>query len=488
MYQMKKIILASVMTVFTTGVYAQGALDAQLKDAQCKTATDNIAKAEKATQDAKKTLKSATWVKLAESQLEMAIECGKDSTASEKAYNTYLKALEVDKAAGGKGVKDIETAMSGSASRLYTSLMQQGAGYYNLKNFGKALNLFKLASTTSPKDTMATLYAGIVAQQAQSMDDAKTYFSKFIDQGGKDVAVFYGLSELYRNDKENAKAVEILKKGIAANPKDKDLQSSLINAYLGGGMMNEAIDMMKQRVASTPNTPENAKNLAEDFKNLGTLYENGAGEYEKKIRPLEGDITHAAREKVDAEKELANVEGKKSAQEEELKRLTDRLKKEPKNAASIKGSIASVNQMIASAGAEVEAAKQKIAKATEAAQSNSKNEAELKDLRAKEAELKDLAIANYKKALEIDPSNFDASYNLGVYYFNSAVVAKGAVDRMDMKTYNEKGKAVEEQVCGTFNQAKAYFDKCKSLKADDQDTNANLDNLKGVLEQCAKRK
>ncbi|MFN3489237.1 MAG: tetratricopeptide repeat protein [Emticicia sp.] len=485
---MKKIILASVMTVFTTGVYAQGAIDAQLKDAQCKTSTDNIAKAEKATQDAKKALKSATWVKLAESQLDMAIDCGKDSTASEKAYNTYLKALEVDKAAGGKGVKDIETAMSGSTSRLYTSLMQQGAGYYNLKNYSKALNLFKLASNTSPKDTMATLYAGIVAQQAQMMDDAKINFGKFIDQGGKDVAVFYGLSELYRNDKEHAKAIEILKKGITANPKDKDLQSSLINAYLGGGMMNEAIDMMKQRVASTPNTPENAKNLAEDFKNLGTLYENGAGEFEKKIRPLESEVSQVAKDKAEADRDLANVEGKKTAQEEELKRLTDRLKREPKNAASIKGSIASVNQMIASANSEVEAAKQKIAKATQTAQNSSKNEAELKDLRAKEAELKDLAVVNYKKALEIDPANFDANYNLGVYYFNSAVVAKGAVDRMDMKTYNEKGKAIEEQVCGTFNQAKAYFDKCKSLKADDQDTNANLDNLKGVLEQCAKRK
>ena len=144
---MKKIILASVMTVFTTGVYAQAAIDAQLKDALCKTATDNIAKAEKATQDSKKSVKSATWVKLAEALIEMASDCARDSSASEKAYNTYLKALEVDKAAGGKGVKDIETAMTGSTSRLYTSLMQQGAGYYNLKNYSKALNLFKLAST-----------------------------------------------------------------------------------------------------------------------------------------------------------------------------------------------------------------------------------------------------------------------------------------------------------------------------------------------------
>jgi hypothetical protein len=173
---MKKIILASVMTVFTIGVFAQNAaLDAQLKDAICKTAAEEITKAEKATLDAKKTLKSATWVKLAEAQLEMAISCGKDSLASQKAYNTYKKALEVE--AGGKGTKDIDAALTGT--KLYTGLMQQGAGFYNLKNYKNALNLFKLATAVNVKDTTSSLYAGIVAQQAKEFGDAKTFFNKF---------------------------------------------------------------------------------------------------------------------------------------------------------------------------------------------------------------------------------------------------------------------------------------------------------------------
>jgi tetratricopeptide (TPR) repeat protein len=427
-------------------------------------------------------------VKLADAYLEMASVCGKDSLASEKAYNTYKKAIEIDKAAGGKGVKDIETATSGTSSKLYTSLMQQGAGFYNLKNFKNALNLFKLASSTSPKDTTASLYAGIVAQQGQNFEEAKAFFGKFIDQGGKDIAVFYGLSELYKNDKEIQKAVDILKKGIQVNPKDKDLQSSLINAYLSGGMMNEAIEMMKQLIANTPNTPESSKNLAENIKNLGTLYENGAEEYARKIRPIESEMTRTLKDKAEYEKDLSGAEQRKSAQEEELKRLGDRLKKEPKSATSIKSSIASVNQMIATANTEIDVYKQKIAKINTSIQENSTKEAELVTLKAKETELKDLAVSNYKKALEVDPSNFDANYNLGVFYFNSAVVIKGTVDRMDMKTYNEKGKAIEEQVCATFTQSKVYFDKCKSLKADDQDTDANLSNLQGVLEQCSKRK
>jgi tetratricopeptide (TPR) repeat protein len=482
---MKKIILASVMTVFTTGVFAQNvALDAQLKDAQCKTASEEITKAEKATLDAKKTLKSATWVKLADAQLEMANSCGKDSLASHKAYDTYKKALEVE--AGGKGAKDIEAALTGT--KLYTGLMQQGAGFYNLKNFKNALTLFKLASVVNVKDTTASLYAGIVAQQAKELGDAKIYFTKFIEQGGKDVAVFYGLSELYKNDKENAKAVEILKKGIQVNPKDKDLQSSLINAYLSGGMMSEAIDNMKQMIAITPNTPENAKNLAENIKNLGTLYENEAEEYAKKVRPLESEANQNGRDKVETEKDLSAAEQRKVAQEEELKRLNDKLKKDPKTAAATKNNIASVNQMIATANTEIDVYKQKIAKLTAVAQNSSAKETELKNLKAKEAELKELAASNYKKALEIDPNNYDANYNIAVFYFNQAVVVKGTVDKMDMKTYTEKGKAIEEQVCGTFNEAKVYFDKCNALKPDDQDLVGNMESLKGVLEQCAKRK
>ena len=486
---MKKIILASVMTIFTTGVFAQSAaLDAQVKEANCKAAADEIAKAEKATLDAKKTLKSATWVKLAESYQEMASSCGKDSMASEKAYNTYKKALEIDKAAGGKGVKDIETATSGTTSKLYTTLMQQGAGFYNAKNFKSALKLFKLASETSPKDTLSSLYAGIVAQQGQALSDAKAFFTKFIEQGGKDVAVYYGLSELYKADKDNVKAVDVLKKGIAANPKDKDLQSSLINAYLNGGMMSEAIENMKQMIATTPNTPENAKNLAENMKNLGTLYENEAEEYAKKARPLESEVSRGSKDKIEAEKDLAGAEQRKAAQEEELKRLNDKLKKDPKTANATKSSINSVNQMLATANTEIDVYKQKITKLSVSAQDIDKHAADLKTFKEKEAELKELAATNYKKALEVDANNYDANYNIAVFYYNQAVAVKSTVDKMDMKTYNEKGKAIEEQVCGIFNQAKVYFDKCKSLKPEDPDLVNNMVSLQGVLEQCAKRK
>lgn len=261
---MKKTIFVSVLSLVTTGVFAQG-LDNQLRDAQCKSITDEITKGEKASLDAKKGAKSSTWVKLAAAYEDMAINCGKDSLASQKAYNTYKKALEVE--AGGKGTKDIEAALT--SQKIYSALMQQGAGFYNSKNFPDALKLFRLASEVSPKDTTAALYAGIVGQQAQDIDAAKIFFNKFIEQGGKDPAVFYSLSEIYKGEKNTAQAVDVLKKGIAANPNDKDLKGSLVNVQLSSGNSEEAIAELKKLVDGDPTNVNNILNLAILYDNSG---------------------------------------------------------------------------------------------------------------------------------------------------------------------------------------------------------------------------
>ncbi|WP_337040641.1 tetratricopeptide repeat protein [Emticicia sp. 17c] len=274
---MKKTIFLSVLSMFSAGVFAQSALDSQVRDAQCKSAADEIAKGEKASQDAKKGAKSSTWVKLATAYEDMAVNCGKDSMASEKAYNSYKKALEVE--AGGKGAKDIETALK--SQKLYSILMQQGAGYYNSKNFPNALKLFKLASETSPKDTIATLYAGIVAQLAKDNESAKLYFNKFIDEGGKDPAVFYSLSEIYKSEKDHNKAVEVLRKGITANPGDKDLKGSLVNVQLSSGNSQEAVNELKKLIETDPNNINNLLNLAILLQNDNNTKEEALVYYKK---------------------------------------------------------------------------------------------------------------------------------------------------------------------------------------------------------------
>jgi tetratricopeptide (TPR) repeat protein len=365
---MKKIFLASALSLSVSGVFAQGIQD-KIKDETCKTLEKDLVSAEKKTSDPKKGAKASTWMDLAKVYMDITTTPCKDSMSSTKVYETYKKAEEIDKTAGGKMAKEIGDALK--SDNLYRAMMSQGAAYYNGKSLVNAIKLFKLASTVNPKDTLAALYTGIASQQAKDIETSKNAFANFIDLGGKDPAVFYSLAQIYKNEKNTTKAIETLKKGIAINPNDKDLKGEMVNTNLAGGNTEAAIEDLKKLVDSDP---KNATNML----NLAILYDN--------------------------------------------------------------------------------------------------------------SNKKDIAMGYYKKVMELDPNNYDCNYNLGVFYFNQAVEMKKAVDKMDMKTYQKEGKAIEEKVCAKFSESKPFFDKCKSIKPNEEEVNSNLTNLQGVLDQCGKRK
>ncbi|NBA87652.1 tetratricopeptide repeat protein [Emticicia sp. CRIBPO] len=270
---MKKLFVLA-LSCATFSSYSQGAVD-PIKEATCKSFKAAVEENLKNTENPKKNTKSATWVKLAESYRDFADQCGTDSLASIKSYETYVKALEVEKAAGGKKAAEIEEALKGE--RLFTSLMAQGAAHYNNKNLGVASKMFVLANTVNPKDTTATLYAGIVSQQNNDYATAKESFNKYLAQGAKDPAVFYSLATIYKNEKNVEESINILKKGIAVNPGDKDLRAELINSYLATNKLEDAIKDLQHLVQADP------KNINNKL-NLGIIYDNaGKKEEAKKV-------------------------------------------------------------------------------------------------------------------------------------------------------------------------------------------------------------
>lgn len=264
---MNKTIVASVAiaaALFSTTTTNAQALEDKLREAQCEASTKAIESAIKNTEHPKKGLKGSTWVKLAEAYTDDATQCGKDSSVSIKAYNTYKKALEVDAAGDGKDKADIEAALS--SDKLHAALMSQGAAFYNAQNLGKAFELFKLANNVNPKDTLTTLYAGIVAQQNGDKASAKDFFIKFINQGGKDAAVFYSLALVYQEAKDYDNAIKTLKDGLVLNPTEKDLRGQLVNVYIVSDRIDEAKADLKKLVDADPT---NLVNMT----NLGILYD-----------------------------------------------------------------------------------------------------------------------------------------------------------------------------------------------------------------------
>lgn len=97
----------------------------------------------------------------------------------------------------------------------------------------------------------------------------------------------------------------------------------------------------------------------------------------------------------------------------------------------------------------------------------------------------DLAMETYKKVLEIDPDNYDTNFSIAVLHFNEAVKIKKEVDAMDMKTYQAKGKEIEQLACSKFADAKPYFDKCLEVRPGEEEVVENLKNLNRVLGQCS---
>jgi len=89
----------------------------------------------------------------------------------------------------------------------------------------------------------------------------------------------------------------------------------------------------------------------------------------------------------------------------------------------------------------------------------------------------DLALADYRKAIELDPNNFDAQFNLGVSNYNKAADAYTKASKMDLKTYQVSGKKLEAEGKKYFEASVPYFEKALQLQPDDRNTLASLQKV-----------
>ncbi|GAB3583751.1 tetratricopeptide repeat protein [Hymenobacter daeguensis] len=89
----------------------------------------------------------------------------------------------------------------------------------------------------------------------------------------------------------------------------------------------------------------------------------------------------------------------------------------------------------------------------------------------------DLALADYRKAVELDPNNFDAQFNLGVYNYNKAADAYTKSSKMDLKTYQVSGKKLEAEGKKYFEASVPYFEKALQLQPDDRNTLTSLQKV-----------
>jgi len=368
------------------------------------------AEIDKAIQDPKLVTKAKTWYYRGQIYQGIAndrtgIYTKLDSNAATVAYDSYKKAIELDKP-GGSFAKDSQEALS---TNMYAIMFNQGIQKYQNKNYPEAIKAFQLSQELNPKDTLAYLYAGIASQQNKDMAGAKVFLEKYLEVGGKDPEVYGSIVSIYQSEGNNDKALEYLRKGIAANPTNKSLKDQELNLSLASGKTDEAINNLKAAVEREPNNPLYLLNLGIMYDNVGTKQAEQA-------------------DKAEAEAKKLDPAGKKP--ESVAKRAeADKLKKE----------------------------------ATD-----------------RKAEAQTI----YNKVLQLDPNNFDANFNLGVFHFNQAVEVAKKLNALDLKQYQKDGKRLEGEVKVKFEQSLPYFEKARQINPKDL---SNLENLRKVYSQLKRQ-
>ncbi|KQS28255.1 tetratricopeptide repeat protein [Dyadobacter sp. Leaf189] len=475
---MKRLFFVSALSLFSLAAVAQD-------DAVNKALVDGFRKekekSDKDVTDPKASAKAAFWMERAKLYENIASQASQvDSSAAKTAMEAYKKVVELDvtkKGEPGKSSKEATAALTaGEGTQLFNAFVRQGAEKYQAKNLNGALEMFSMAQEINKKDTLASLYAGIAAQQLDKKEDAKKSFETYATNGGKDPSVYYGLAQLYRAENNFDKAIETLNKGLTQSPNNKDLKAEVVNILLASGKEDQAIKELEGLAAADPNNTQNIVNLA-------ILYDNMQRTAADKIKQMSAKSGSGANSAATLTKNLESEKGKIEVYDGEVKRISALIKKQPKNA-DLKRQLADVNAKKKESLAAITKLEGEVSAAQEAAKSSasSGSEKELADLKAKQADAASKAMANYQKVLQIDAANYDALFNLGVFYFNEAVQLKGEVDNMNMTEYQQRGKEVEGRVCGKFKKAKPYFEKAIQAK-DEAEAKETLATVNSVLEQ-----
>lgn len=81
---------------------------------------------------------------------------------------------------------------------------------------------------------------------------------------------------------------------------------------------------------------------------------------------------------------------------------------------------------------------------------------------------KEKAPIYYQKAIDLNPQNTDAMFNLGAYHYHQAADIYATANKMPYKEYASKGKAMEEKANELFKLALPYFEKVYLINADAQ--------------------
>jgi tetratricopeptide (TPR) repeat protein len=291
-------------------------------------------------------------------------------------------------------------------------------------------------------------------------------YEKYLAIGGKDLAILYGLSQIYKSNKEEEKSLAIIDKAISIYPTNKDLKGEKFNMLIAFNRLDQAITQLTKTTADDPKD-------GISWLNLGLLYENKVSGINDEIRKIQDKLSKVQ----EVDRRLVAQNDQISAFQDEVKRTKAKLKTAttPKAKASVNNQVTSLEAKVKELADVLKGIQEEKAAATTAAGDVAANKAKMDELSAKAKEIRATLPNYYLKALEIDADNYDALYQMGAYYYNDAAAIKGQVNSMDMNDYKKTGKDLEAKIAVKYNEALPFFERGYKVKKDE--------DLKEILKQ-----
>lgn len=464
---MKKLLL-SLFTVALAMNASFGQAEKALLEAQKKSVSEAIKKSD---EDVKKSpLKARSWLNRSQAYLDLALFPDSTFTLTNPeapflAYEYANEAIKLDTKEGKKGsvAKEVEQLI---ADKKYSNaFLNLGVIKYQGKDYRGSLRYMAKASEIAPMDTTNAMYTGVTAQLCQEDKIAQAAYEKYMSIGGKDLAILYGLSQIYKNNKDEEKALNLIEKSIALYPGNKDLKGEKFNMLIAFNRIDQAIVQLTQTTASDPKD-------ATSWLNLGLLYENKVASLNDELRKIQEKSFKVQ----EVDRRLASQNDQISAFKEEVARTKSKLKSAtPKTRGSINSQVASLEAKVKELTDVLTGIKEEKVAAEAAAGDAAANKAKMEELAAKVAEIRTNLPTYYTKALEADANNYDALYQLGAYHYNDAQEIKRLVNSMDMNEYKKTGKEIEAKLAVKYNEALPYFERAFKVKKDE--------DLKEILKQ-----
>lgn len=465
---MKKLLL-SLFTVALAMNATFGQAEKALLDAQKKSVSDAIKKSD---EDVNKSpLKARSWLNRSKAYLDLALF--PDSTftltnpeAPFQAYEFANEAIKLDTKDGKKGSVAKEVDQLIAEKKYSNAFLNLGVIKYQGKDYRGSLRYMSKASEIAPMDTLSAMYTGVTAQLCQEDKIAQEAYEKYMSIGGKDLAILYGLSQIYKNNKDEDKALSLIEKSIALYPGNKDLNGEKFNMLIAFNRIDQAIVQLTQTTANNPKD-------AVSWLNLGLLYENKVASLTDELRKVQEKSIKVQ----EVDRRLASQNDQISAFKEEVTRTKSKLKSAttPKAKASVNSQVASLEAKVKELTDVLAGIKEEKAAAEAAAGDAAENKAKMDELTANIAEIRANLPTYYTKVLEADATNYDALYQLGAYHYNDAQEIKRQVNSMDMNEYKRTGKDLEAKLAVKYNEALPFFERAFTIKKDE--------DLKEILKQ-----